>query len=114
MVDLGVFTISLKGNGDPVFKPWENKVMNLIFASEDAISSRTAHEAAPEVSRAAVIFFLEEMHNAGVLEVTYKSGKGGYAAQYRPTLDKAELYRRIASEAQVELEKWAKRRDAED
>jgi len=76
-----------------VLRDWQLKAMRVVWGSSEGVNSRTVHNKVNQVlkdetiSRASVIFFLEDMREMGVLRGEERTGKGGYHWVYFPALD---------------------------
>lgn len=101
------FTVTITKEEHPVFKPWELKVMNYLWAAKKPVSSwlvwdmlqgsdMKARGRDRPVSRASAINFLERLTDAGILKNTPKSGKGGYHGLYTITVTPTQLYDQLA------------------
>lgn len=70
-----------------VFKPWHAEAMRFLWGRETEAISRMIWEhlkASPyPMSRASVIYFLDDMKDLGFVDITEKTGKGGYHKVYR-------------------------------
>ncbi len=73
---------------------WESKVP---LTTKEVWEKVNARRSEP-ISRASIIFFLEDMMNAGVLKGDDRTGKGGHYYAYSPCMDEAEFKRFIALE----------------
>ena len=85
-----------------LFKPYQAVLLEHIWElnnpSRTGITSGQAHEFIQGTgekelmkSRAAVIFFLNDMVDEGVLDYEEKSGKGGYHRVYYPKMDRMQF-----------------------
>ena len=85
-----------------LFKPYQAALLEHIWTlnkpSRTGITSGIAHQFLqqnndPEIrkSRAAVIFFLNDMVDEGVLDYEEKSGKGGYHRVYYPKMNRKQF-----------------------
>jgi hypothetical protein len=82
-----------------LFKPYQALLMEHIWelnrTGRVGINSAKAHrflQDTPErKSRAAVILFLNDMVDDGILEFEERSGKGGYHRVYYPKMDRGEF-----------------------
>jgi predicted transcriptional regulator len=74
---------------------WQIKVMQIVWHNPDGLNSRMVWEKENQVledetiSRASVIYFLEDMREMGVLKGEEKTGKGGYHWIYYPAMNEA-------------------------
>ena len=79
-----------------LFKPYQAALLEHVWKlnnpSRTGITSGQAHELLQshpdKKSRAAVIFFLNDMVDEGVLDYEEKSGKGGFHRVYHPKMDR--------------------------
>ena len=85
-----------------LFKPYQAAILEHIWKlnnpSRTGITSGQAHgfiqgtgEKELKKSRAAVIFFLNDMVDEGVLDYEEESGKGGYHRVYYPKMDRKQF-----------------------
>ena len=82
-----------------LFKPYKVLLIEHIWElnrkGRVGINSGQAHrflQGTPEkMSRASVIFFLNDMVDEGILEYEERSGKGGYHRVYYPKMDREEF-----------------------
>jgi len=82
-----------------LFKPYQGMILEHIWALNNrgkfTVGSREAHSylaATPEKkSRAAVIFFLNDMVDEGVLDFDDRTGKGGHHRLYYPKMNRDEF-----------------------
>ena len=86
-----------------LFKPYQAALLEHIWKlnspSRTGVTSGQAHEflqGHPDrKSRAAVIFFLNDMVDEGVLDYEEESGKGGYHRVYYPKMDRNQFARYV-------------------
>lgn len=79
--------INLDENGlDMFFKPWQKPLIDKLLSENVEMKSGEAHEYVLsegfKISRASVIFFLQDMEGEGLLLSREESGKGGMHAVY--------------------------------
>ena len=73
------------------FKPWQVEALKSLWSREGEMSSRDVWEAVDsDISRASVINFLEAMYQAGILDKSEITGKGGHRGMYTPKYDEVE------------------------
>ena len=75
------------------FKPYQVASLDLLWNSEETLSSRQVWEQVTEhipgtISRASIINFLNASVENGLLDYTEITGKGGYRRLYSSKLDK--------------------------
>ena len=90
-----------KSGLDSLFKPYQGLLLEHIWSLNEkaiekvAVGSGRAHAyllGTPEAkSRAAVIFFLNDMVDEGVLGFDDKTGKGGHHRLYWPKMNRAQF-----------------------
>ena len=93
-----IFDTSEKGL-QTLFKPYQAALIEYIWKLNNpertGITSGQAYEYLKDhlesKSRAAYIFFLNEMVDKGVLEYEEKSGKGGYHKVYYPKMNREQF-----------------------
>lgn len=115
-LDLRGFTVTIPASGEhPVFKPWELRVMQYLWAAKKPINSKQAWDMLTSsnvkaagrdrpVSRASVINFLERLTEAGITRNAPESGKGGYHGLYSAAVTPAQLYDYLGVAARAALE----------
>ena len=94
--------INLDENGlDMFFKEWQVPLIEKLLTSDVEMKTAEAWEYANErlsedesISRASVIFFLQDMEGEGLLLSREESGKGGMHSIYWGTMRLAEFYNR--------------------
>ena len=87
------FTMDLSKEGlEMFFKPWQVEALKSLWSSEGKMSSREVWEAvgSEDISRASIINFLEAMAEAGILEKSEITGKGGHRGMYTPKHSEVE------------------------
>ena len=96
--------LDTKKTGWPaIFKPYEKAVLDIVFLRDaSGLDTKTinAYETAsaqifPDtISRASIIFFLNRMVDAGILQATKGTGKGGHHKVYSPvrTYDETKAF----------------------
>ena len=77
------------------FKPYQTASLELLWNSEETLSSRQVWEKVNDVlpgtiSRASIINFLNASVGNGLLDFVETTGKGGYRRLYSSKLDKLE------------------------
>ena len=77
------------------FKPYQIASLNILWNSEETLSSRQVWELANEqlpgtISRASIINFLNASVENGLLDYVETTGKGGYRRLYYSKLDRTE------------------------
>ncbi len=80
---------------DMFFKPYQVASLDILWNSEETLSSRQVWEQANEqllesISRASIINFLNASVDNGLLNYVEVTGKGGYRRLYSSKLDKTE------------------------
>jgi predicted transcriptional regulator len=110
------FTVTIPTSEEhPVFKPWELRVMQYLWAAKKPVNSKQVWDVLTSgdvkaagrdkpVSRASVINFLKRLTGAGVLRNAPESGKGGYHGLYTAGVTPAQLYDHLGVAVQVALE----------
>jgi Fe2+ or Zn2+ uptake regulation protein len=89
-------TLELSETGlDMFFKPYQIASLELLWSSDENLSSRQVWEKVNEVlpgtiSRASIINFLNASVENGLLNYVETTGKGGYRRLYASKLDKVE------------------------
>lgn len=89
-------TIDLSETGfEMFFKPYQIASLDLLWKSDEHLSSREVWEKVNEVlpgtiSRASIINFLNASVENGLLDYVETTGKGGYRRLYTPKLSKDE------------------------
>ena len=89
-------TIDLSETGfEMFFKPYQIASLDLLWKSDEHLSSREVWEKVNEVlpgtiSRASIINFLNASVENGLLDYVEITGKGGYRRLYTPKLSKDE------------------------
>ena len=78
------------------FKPYQITSLNILWNSDDPLSSRQVWERANDelsesISRASIINFLNASVDNGLLDYTETTGKGGYRRLYTSKLTKPEV-----------------------
>lgn len=85
---------------EAIFRPYMARLLehfwDLNREKRVGLGSGTAHkwllEKPEKMSRASVIFFLNDMVALGIMEYEEKTGKGGYHRVYYPTMTEAEFW----------------------
>ena len=90
-----------KSGLDSLFKPYQGLLLEHIWSLNDnvnekvAVASSRAHEyllgTSEKRSRAAVIFFLNDMVDEGVLGFDDRTGKGGHHRLYYPKMSRGQF-----------------------
>jgi hypothetical protein len=86
-----------------LFKPYQAEIIERIWELNDGgrvgVTSGHAHRflhGHPDSkSRAAVIFFLDDMVEDGILEYEEETGKGGYHRVYYPKMDREQFAQHV-------------------
>ena len=87
-------TLDLSETGlDMFFKPYQIASLELLWTSEETLSSRQIWEQVNEmlpgtISRASIINFLNASVETGLLNYVETTGKGGYRRLYSSKMDK--------------------------
>jgi len=72
------------------FKKWQVPLITRLLTTEDELKTAEAHEYVKnhgfDISRASVIFFLQDMEGEGLLLSREESGKGGMHSIYWGTI----------------------------
>ncbi|MFC1803603.1 hypothetical protein ACFL0D_06520 [Thermoproteota archaeon] len=90
-------TLDLQETGLAMFfKPYQIASLNILWSSDQNLSSRQVWERVNEVlsdsiSRASIINFLNASVDNGLLNYEETTGKGGYRRIYSPKLSRPEL-----------------------
>ena len=91
---------------EAIFKTWAVPLIDEFLTGRSMTSGqahkflekkgiKTGHKGRGIVSRTSVIFFLNDMIDAGLLEYTMGTGKGGYHRCYKMTLTLEELAHKL-------------------
>jgi len=101
-----------------LFKPYQVELLEWLWRIEKSTTSGVAWkhlmghpDQSLHMSRASVIFVLNDLVDDGILSYTRRTGKGGYHRRYSPTMTKREFgehIHRLVSEKCVELFPWLK------
>ena len=87
------FTMDLSKDGlEMFFKPYQVRALRALWSSEGEMSSRDVWEAvgSEDISRASIIFYLDAMTEAGILDKSEITGKGGHRGMYTPKHNEVE------------------------
>jgi predicted transcriptional regulator len=97
---------------EAVLLPWQAELMRYVWEVGE-IDSRRAHEhlqgTEHGMSRASVIFFLQEMVEEGFLGYGEKTGKGGYKGIWSPhpsALDESAFRQRVAERVLAKISEF--------
>ena len=88
------------------FKPYQISALGALWESEEGMSSREVWEAVGvnEISRASIIYFLEDMVENGILSKKDITGKGGHRGIYRFKYDESGTKKYLAKLFSEKLE----------
>ncbi len=99
-----------KQGWEKIFKLYQSTALEVVF-NEGEQTSGTTWERVIEIlgkgaiSRASIIFFLNDMVDLGILQFYERSGKGGFHRVYSPAISKEELNAFIVKVFIEQLEK---------
>ena len=91
------------------FKPYQIASLDLLWNSDENLSSRQVWEKVNEVlpgtiSRASIINFLNASVENGLLDYVETTGKGGYRRLYNPKLSKDETTKYLSKIVKDQLQ----------